>query len=76
MFFSLEQFLLSRKIKGPGWLEIRGAFPGNPAVSWCKVEAVCEKPSFVSVVTNVSRLKICRSLIGVIFFFTGVVLLL
>ena len=54
IFSSLEQFLLSRKIKGPGWLEIRGAVASNPAVSWCKVEAVCEKPAFVTVMTNVS----------------------
>ena len=49
---SLERFLLSRKIKGPSWIDIKGLTLSNPATSWCKVEAVCSNPNLVSVVTN------------------------
>ena len=45
---SLEQFLISRKIKGPGWLEIKMASAVIPATSWCKVEGACEDPLFVT----------------------------
>ena len=39
---SLERFLLSRKIRGPSWIDIKMAAPSNPQTSWCKVEALCQ----------------------------------
>ena len=42
---SLEQLLLSCKIKGPGWLEIKAPVPSSPPTSWCKFEAKCSRPS-------------------------------
>ena len=41
---SLEFFLLEQKMKGPGWLYIKGAAPHSPPTSWCKVEAVASDP--------------------------------
>ncbi|XP_069493401.1 DNA polymerase alpha catalytic subunit isoform X2 [Ambystoma mexicanum] len=49
---SLELFLLSRKIKGPSWLEIKTPQLSFQPVSWCKVEAVALKPDLVSVVKD------------------------
>ncbi|XP_078513931.1 DNA polymerase alpha catalytic subunit [Lissotriton helveticus] len=49
---SLELFLLSRKIKGPCWLEIKTPQLSSQPVSWCKVEAVALKPDLVSVVKD------------------------
>uniref|UniRef100_A0A8B9F9U7 DNA polymerase n=1 Tax=Amazona collaria TaxID=241587 RepID=A0A8B9F9U7_9PSIT len=46
---SLELLLMSRKIKGPCWLEIKNPQPSNQSVSWCKVEAVAMKPGLVNV---------------------------
>ncbi|NWI21378.1 DPOLA polymerase, partial [Crypturellus soui] len=51
---SLELLLMSRKIKGPCWLEIKNPQPSNPSVSWCKVEAVAMKPALVNVVKDLS----------------------
>ncbi|KAJ1117106.1 hypothetical protein NDU88_005306 [Pleurodeles waltl] len=49
---SLELFLLSRKIKGPCWLEIKNPQLSSQPVSWCKVEAVALKPDLLSVVKD------------------------
>jgi DNA polymerase alpha subunit A len=49
---SLENFLISRKIKGPGWIDVSGAAPCNPPTSWCKVEAICDDPFHVEVVMS------------------------
>uniref|UniRef100_A0A8C2U0Q1 DNA polymerase n=1 Tax=Coturnix japonica TaxID=93934 RepID=A0A8C2U0Q1_COTJA len=49
---SLELLLMSRKIKGPCWLEIKNPQPSNQSVSWCKVEAVAMKPGLVNVVKD------------------------
>nr|DBA34120.1 TPA: hypothetical protein GDO54_001717 [Pyxicephalus adspersus] len=46
---SLELFLLSRKIKGPSWLEIKSPQLNNQPISWCKVEAMVSKPDLVNV---------------------------
>uniref|UniRef100_A0A8B9RZL2 DNA polymerase alpha catalytic subunit n=1 Tax=Accipiter nisus TaxID=211598 RepID=A0A8B9RZL2_9AVES len=51
---SLELLLMSRKIKGPCWLEIKNPQLSNQSVSWCKVEAVAMKPGLVNVVKNLS----------------------
>ncbi|XP_051464203.1 DNA polymerase alpha catalytic subunit isoform X2 [Apus apus] len=51
---SLELLLMSRKIKGPCWLEIKNPQPSNQSVSWCKVEAVAMKPALVNVVKELS----------------------
>ncbi|KAM6288204.1 DNA polymerase alpha catalytic subunit isoform 2-T2 [Spheniscus humboldti] len=51
---SLELLLMSRKIKGPCWLEIKNPQPSNQSVSWCKVEAVATKPGLVNVVKDLS----------------------
>ncbi|KAL4705659.1 hypothetical protein ACJJTC_011221 [Scirpophaga incertulas] len=40
---SLEIFLLEKKIKGPCWLEIKQPENVLAKVSWCKLEASCEK---------------------------------
>ncbi|KAM9204834.1 DNA polymerase alpha catalytic subunit [Mergus octosetaceus] len=49
---SLELLLMSRKIKGPCWLEIKNPQPSNQSVSWCKIEAVALKPGLVNVVKD------------------------
>ncbi|KAJ7319534.1 hypothetical protein JRQ81_019045 [Phrynocephalus forsythii] len=49
---SLELLLLSRKIKGPSWLEIKNPQPSAQSVSWCKVEVVALKPELVNVVKD------------------------
>ncbi len=42
---SLEQLLLSRKMKGPGWIDIVDPTPTGAPISHCKVEAVCDAPA-------------------------------
>ncbi|XP_031439703.1 DNA polymerase alpha catalytic subunit [Clupea harengus] len=49
---SLEHFLLSRKIRGPCWLDIKTPQLTNQSLSWCKVEAVALKSELVSVVKD------------------------
>uniref|UniRef100_H3AKZ0 Polymerase (DNA directed), alpha 1 n=1 Tax=Latimeria chalumnae TaxID=7897 RepID=H3AKZ0_LATCH len=49
---SLEHLLLSRKIKGPSWVDIKMPQLSNQPVSWCKVEAIAAKPDFVSIVKD------------------------
>ncbi|XP_060090074.1 DNA polymerase alpha catalytic subunit [Heteronotia binoei] len=51
---SLELFLMSRKIKGPSWLEIKNPQLLNQTVSWCKVEVAALKPDLVDVVKDLS----------------------
>ncbi|XP_018416639.1 PREDICTED: DNA polymerase alpha catalytic subunit [Nanorana parkeri] len=51
---SLELFLLSRKIKGPSWLEIKSPQLNNQPISWCKVEVAVSKPDQVNVVKHQS----------------------
>lgn len=41
---SLEYFLLTAKIKGPCWLEMKDVKAASPQSSWCKVEAISENP--------------------------------
>ena len=48
---SMECFLLERKVKGPGWLDIRAATPAAPPTSWCRLEAAVQEPAAVSVST-------------------------
>ena len=47
---SLEHFLVSRRIRGPGWIDVEAPLPSHPPTSWCKLEAVCERPAHVEVV--------------------------
>uniref|UniRef100_A0A667XAA8 DNA polymerase n=1 Tax=Myripristis murdjan TaxID=586833 RepID=A0A667XAA8_9TELE len=49
---SLEHFLLSRKIKGPCWLDIKTPQLNNQSVSWCKVEALALRSDLVTVVKD------------------------
>ncbi|XP_043928239.1 DNA polymerase alpha catalytic subunit [Protopterus annectens] len=49
---SLEHLLLSRKIKGPCWLDVKTPQLCQQPVSWCKVEAIAMKPEFVNVVKD------------------------
>jgi DNA polymerase alpha subunit A len=46
---ALELLLLKRKIKGPCWLEIRGATKNTNPLSWCKHEFQINSPKRVSV---------------------------
>ncbi|TRY76652.1 hypothetical protein TCAL_04076 [Tigriopus californicus] len=46
---SLEHFLISRKFKGPSWIEIKMPQATKAPMSWCKVEALCENSDHVSV---------------------------
>ncbi|ESP04902.1 hypothetical protein LOTGIDRAFT_109334, partial [Lottia gigantea] len=49
---SLELFLIDRKLKGPGWLDLKTPqLPPGP-VSWCKVEAVVTSPNHVTVLRD------------------------
>ncbi|KAL2085873.1 hypothetical protein ACEWY4_019193 [Coilia grayii] len=49
---SLEHFLLSRKIRGPCWLDIKSPQLTNQALSWCKVEALVLKSELITVVKD------------------------
>uniref|UniRef100_A0A6Q2YAF3 DNA polymerase n=1 Tax=Esox lucius TaxID=8010 RepID=A0A6Q2YAF3_ESOLU len=49
---SLEHLLLSRKIKGPCWLDIQTPQLTGQPVSWCKVEAVALRSDLVTVVKD------------------------
>ncbi|XP_063339411.1 DNA polymerase alpha catalytic subunit isoform X2 [Pelmatolapia mariae] len=49
---SLEHFLLSRKIKGPCWLDIKSPQLMNQPVSWCKVEALSLRSDLITVVKD------------------------
>uniref|UniRef100_A0A4W6CDE9 DNA polymerase n=1 Tax=Lates calcarifer TaxID=8187 RepID=A0A4W6CDE9_LATCA len=49
---SLEHFLLSRKIKGPCWLDIKTPQLISQPVSWCKVEALALRSDLVTVVKD------------------------
>uniref|UniRef100_A0A803T2M0 DNA polymerase n=1 Tax=Anolis carolinensis TaxID=28377 RepID=A0A803T2M0_ANOCA len=51
---SLELLLMNRKMKGPGWLEIKNPQLLTQPVSWCKVELIALKPDFVNVVKDPS----------------------
>ncbi|XP_075769401.1 DNA polymerase alpha catalytic subunit isoform X2 [Pelodiscus sinensis] len=49
---SLELLLMSRKIKGPSWLEIKNPQLLTQPFSWCKVEAAALKPDLVNVLKD------------------------
>uniref|UniRef100_A0AAQ5ZGX6 DNA polymerase n=1 Tax=Amphiprion ocellaris TaxID=80972 RepID=A0AAQ5ZGX6_AMPOC len=49
---SLEHFLLSRKIKGPCWLDIKTPQLIGQPVSWCKVEALALRSDLVTVIKD------------------------
>ncbi|KAJ8010866.1 hypothetical protein DPEC_G00079590 [Dallia pectoralis] len=49
---SLEHLLLSRKIKGPCWLDIKTPQLSSQPMSWCKVEAVALRSDLVAVVKD------------------------
>uniref|UniRef100_A0A3Q2FW74 DNA polymerase n=1 Tax=Cyprinodon variegatus TaxID=28743 RepID=A0A3Q2FW74_CYPVA len=49
---SLEHFLLSRKIKGPCWLDIKTPQLMSQPVSWCKVEALAVRSDLVCVIKD------------------------
>ncbi|XP_057680198.1 DNA polymerase alpha catalytic subunit isoform X1 [Corythoichthys intestinalis] len=51
---SLEHFLLSRKIKGPCWLDIKTPQLLSQPVSWCKVEALAPRSDLITVVKDLS----------------------
>ncbi|XP_026530756.1 DNA polymerase alpha catalytic subunit [Notechis scutatus] len=49
---SLELLLISRKIKGPSWLEIKNPQLLSQPVSWCKVELMALKPDLINVLKD------------------------
>ncbi|KAI4889009.1 hypothetical protein NFI96_021924 [Prochilodus magdalenae] len=49
---SLEHLLLSRKIRGPCWLDIKTPTLSSQPMSWCKVEAIALKSELISVVKD------------------------
>uniref|UniRef100_T1IZT8 DNA polymerase n=1 Tax=Strigamia maritima TaxID=126957 RepID=T1IZT8_STRMM len=49
---SLELLLLSRKIRGPCWIQIKNLECIVPPVSWCKLEAVVQKMEFLEPLRN------------------------
>ncbi|KAI5092012.1 DNA polymerase alpha catalytic subunit [Silurus meridionalis] len=49
---SLEHFLLSRKIRGPCWLDIKTPQLCSQPMSWCKVEAIALKSDLISVMKD------------------------
>uniref|UniRef100_A0A3Q1H2T1 DNA polymerase n=1 Tax=Acanthochromis polyacanthus TaxID=80966 RepID=A0A3Q1H2T1_9TELE len=49
---SLEHFLLSRKIQGPCWLDIKTPQLIGQPVSWCKVEALALRSDLVTVIKD------------------------
>ncbi|CAH0600272.1 unnamed protein product [Chrysodeixis includens] len=54
---SLETFLLERKIKGPCWLEIKHPEQVQAKVSWCKLEAACDRIEHINVIRNDADLE-------------------
>ncbi|XP_026485188.2 DNA polymerase alpha catalytic subunit [Vanessa tameamea] len=54
---SLETFLLDRKVKGPCWLEVKQVENVQAKVSWCKLEATCEKMEQVNVIRDDNDLE-------------------
>lgn len=54
---SLETFLLERKIKGPCWLEVKQPENVQAKVSWCKLEASCDKMENISVLRDDNDLE-------------------
>lgn len=54
---SLETFLLERKIKGPCWLEVKQPENVLAKVSWCKLEANCDRMENICVIRNESNLE-------------------
>uniref|UniRef100_A0A673B0R8 DNA polymerase n=1 Tax=Sphaeramia orbicularis TaxID=375764 RepID=A0A673B0R8_9TELE len=51
---SLEHFLLSRKIKGPCWLDIKTPQLMTQPVSWSKVEALALRSDLITVVKDLA----------------------
>lgn len=51
---SLEHLLLSRKIRGPCWLDIKTPTLSSQPMSWCKVEAIALKSDLISVVKDLT----------------------
>ncbi|XP_077592507.1 DNA polymerase alpha catalytic subunit isoform X2 [Stigmatopora nigra] len=51
---SLEHFLLSRKIKGPCWLDIKTPQLLSHPISWCKVEALAPRSDLITVVKDLA----------------------
>ncbi|TSK98505.1 DNA polymerase alpha catalytic subunit [Bagarius yarrelli] len=49
---SLEHFLLSRKIRGPCWLDVKTPQLCSQPMSWCKVEAIALKTDLISVMKD------------------------
>ncbi|KAJ8030159.1 DNA polymerase alpha catalytic subunit [Holothuria leucospilota] len=46
---SLELFLMERKIRGPSWIDVKTPQSPQQQYSWCKVEAIANKPDQLSV---------------------------
>ncbi|XP_035780479.1 DNA polymerase alpha catalytic subunit-like [Anopheles albimanus] len=51
----VEQFLLERKVKGPCWMELRGATQRETKTSWCKLEVTVPDISCVTVATDTAN---------------------
>ncbi|CAB0032425.1 unnamed protein product [Trichogramma brassicae] len=48
----MELFLIERNIKGPCWLDIKGAVPVDNPFAWTKVQVFSTKMEFVTVTTD------------------------
>lgn len=44
---ALENFLIKRKLMGPGWIEIKDAKLSNRNVSWAKLEFTVDSPKYI-----------------------------
>ena len=49
---TLERFLLTKKIKGPCWLDVKNVSASNVPTSWCKFEAIIDTPKNISLVVS------------------------
>eukprot|EP00095_Tigriopus_kingsejongensis_P006205 snap_masked-scaffold252_size238019-processed-gene-1.18 protein:Tk06205 transcript:snap_masked-scaffold252_size238019-processed-gene-1.18-mRNA-1 annotation:"dna polymerase alpha catalytic subunit" len=49
---SLEHFLISKRFKGPAWIDIKNPGASKAPMSWCKLEVLANDPDDISLVLH------------------------